>query len=163
MSFQHLPSPPELMRQFERGELSREELHAMMALHARALIVEMEEDHANPLQAMMEQWRNRRMAQRWVRRHGERVVRELLAVVGRQADFPPGRLLWNVSHGDVPLHCFFRCTRAPIFRLRGLEVAAQRAVLEIEHGPEPVQGVRVTLQRDLQWQWQWLSCQSSAR
>lgn len=143
------------MRQFESGELSREELHAMMALHARALIVEMEEDHANPLQAMLELWRNRRMAQRWSKRHGERVLRELFAAMARREDFLPGRLLWNAQHGDVPLHCFFRCTREPVFRLLQLKLGTETAVLELEHGPEPLRRVRVTFQRDARWQWQW--------
>jgi len=39
------PTPNQLFALYERGEIEREELHALMAVHARELISEMEEDY----------------------------------------------------------------------------------------------------------------------
>ena len=49
-----IPTPRQLFAQFERGEIEREELQAMMAVHARELIAEMEEDYQNPASAWIE-------------------------------------------------------------------------------------------------------------
>lgn len=112
-----LQTPNQLFASFERGEIERDELHAMMALHARDLIKEMEEDHLNPAAALLETLRARRATRQLVRRHGTRVVREILSALGEVPEFPPARLLWNASHPDVPLHCFLRIRREPVFRV----------------------------------------------
>jgi len=44
VNFGTTPTPPQLFRQFERGDLSREELQSFMAIHARGLIDEMVEE-----------------------------------------------------------------------------------------------------------------------
>ncbi|HEY1120314.1 MAG TPA: hypothetical protein VGE67_01885, partial [Haloferula sp.] len=112
-----LPTPSQIIASFERGEIERDELHAMMALHARELIREMEEDYQNPAAAWIESLLARRATGRLVRRHGARVVREVLVAIAEVPDFPPARYLWNAGHADVPLHCFFRMRRDPVFRI----------------------------------------------
>ena len=72
-----VPTPPELFRLFESGELSREDLQAAMALHARRLIKEMVQARRNPVGAYLEQLRNRTAAARLARKHGADLVREV--------------------------------------------------------------------------------------
>ena len=58
-------------------------------------------------------------------------------VLGALADidnFPPADLLWNAAHPDVPLHCFFRLRREPVFRLIRLKVDPLGVKVLIEHG-----------------------------
>lgn len=124
MNFPPLPTPPELFRLFERGDLSREQLHAAMALHARDLIAEMTAARSHPVAAWMEQMRNRSAAARLARRHGAALVREVFAALGSLPSFPPALLLWNASHREVPLHCFLRSRHEPLFR-----------VLQLQHDP----------------------------
>ena len=111
-------NPPEIFARFERGEIQRDELHALLALHARELIDEMEEDYQNPAAALLEYLAARRALGRLVRRHGSRTIREVLVALSRIPDFPPARHLWNATHPDVPLHCFLRMRREPVFRIR---------------------------------------------
>ena len=148
-------TPAEIFDRFERGQIERDELQALMALHARELIEEMIEDHQNPAAAWLEQWSSRREVRRLSRRHGTRLLREVLMALASVAGFPPSRYLWNASHPDVPLHCFFRIHRAPVFRIReirqetggGLRVCCQYGI----------QGVKETihrailLRRDASW------------
>ena len=49
-----IPTPSQIFDRFERGEIEREELHALMAFHAHELIQEMEEDYQNPAAAWIE-------------------------------------------------------------------------------------------------------------
>ena len=58
MNFNSYPTPPQLFRQFERGEISRDELHATLALHARSLIAEMVEAQKSPKTSYLERLRN---------------------------------------------------------------------------------------------------------
>ncbi len=129
-----LPTPSELFARFERGEMEREELHSMLALHARELIAEMEEDYQNPAAALLEALRARRLAKRLVRRHGGRLLREVLVALGELRDFPPSRYLWNASHPDLPLHCFLRIAREPVFRIVSLKLEGDRVQVAVEHG-----------------------------
>lgn len=129
-----IPTPKELFASFERGEIERDELHAMMALHARELIVEMEEDYQNPAAAWIESLLARRAIGRLVRRHGSRMVRDVLVALAEVPDFPPGRYLWNASHPDVPLHCFLRIRRVPVFRILNFDAAPGEIRVLIEHG-----------------------------
>lgn len=129
-----LPSPSEIIASFERGEMEREEMHALMALHARELIREMEEDYQNPAAAWIERLRARRAAGVIIRRHGGRLLREILVALSEVADFPPARQLWNAEHPDVPLHCFFRIRREPVFRILSVESRDGEIRVTTEHG-----------------------------
>ncbi|MBL9154834.1 MAG: hypothetical protein JNK37_20300 [Verrucomicrobiales bacterium] len=134
MNFPPLPTPPELFRLFERGDLSREQLQAAMALHARDLIAEMTTTHRHPAAAWMEQIRNRAAAARLARRHGAALVREILSALGNLSAFPPALLLWNAAHRDVPLHCFIRSRHEPIFRILRLRTDRQGVCIDVEWG-----------------------------
>ena len=152
-----LQTPNQLLARFERGEIERDELHAQMALHARELIREMEEDHLNPAAALIERLQTARLARRLSKRHGARLVRECLVALSEADDFPPAARLWNASHPDVPLHCFFRVKRTPIFRLVAIHQESA-AVLrcQTEHGAPESPSARPSrttwrLERDAQW------------
>jgi hypothetical protein len=129
-----IPTPSQLFAQFERGEIEREELQALMAVHARELIAEMEEDRQNPAAAWIESLLARRAAGHLVRRHGGRILREVLAALADLPDFAPAKYLWNAAHPDLPLHCFLRMRRVPVFRIVRLEHEGEEIRLLIEHG-----------------------------
>lgn len=114
--------------------MEREEMHALMALHARELIREMEEEYQNPAAAWIESLLARRSMSRLVRRHSARLVREVLVALADVPDFPPVGNLWNAAHPDVPLHCFLRIRREPVFRILGLESKGGEILTHIEHG-----------------------------
>lgn len=149
-----IPSPREIFNRFEKGEIDRDEVHAMMALHARELIGEMEEDRQNPAAAFLERLLARRMAGRLVRRHGGRVVREILLALSEVADFPMAGYLWNAAHPDVPLYCFFRMRKEPVFRINKIHSQGEVIQVEVEHGgsgkSKPTQKT-FFLQRDDVW------------
>ncbi len=133
-AFNSFPTPPELFRQFDRGEISREELQATMALHARGLIVEMDEVRSNPVSAYAERLRNRAAVRRLAKKHGSALLREVLVTLGRIDGFPPAQILWNAGHLDMPLHCFFRTRHEPVFRIAKMEVSSMKICLNIEYG-----------------------------
>ena len=56
------PTPRQLFRLLDGGEITREQFRAAMALHAESLIEEMVEVHENPVAAWLETLRNRRAA-----------------------------------------------------------------------------------------------------
>ena len=89
MNFGTLPTPPQLFRQFERGDISREELHACLALHARDLIDEMEEARKNPKTSYLERLRNFSSARKLAKKHGRSRVREIFHTLGQVDGFPP--------------------------------------------------------------------------
>jgi len=134
VNFSNLPTPPQLFRQFERGDISREELHAYLALHARGLIDEMEEASKNPKISYIERLRNFSAARKLARKHGRSRIREIFHALGEIEGFPPAQLLWNASHTDVPLHCFIRSRIEPVFRVKRLEVNPMDVEIEIEYG-----------------------------
>jgi hypothetical protein len=129
-----LQTPSQILASFERGELEREEMHALMALHARELIREMEEDYQNPAAAWIESLLARRAAAKLIRRHSGRLLREVLTALAEVPNFPAVRHLWNASHPDVPLHCFLRIRREPVFRILSMEVLAGEVQVLIETG-----------------------------
>ncbi len=135
MNFEPRPTPPQLFLQFERGEISREELHAALAGHARNLIGEMVEAHRSPKKSYLEGLRNRSAARKLAKRIGPARLREILAALGAIENFPPAQILWNATHADVPLHCFFRSRIEPIFRITRLEVQPMIVSLDVEYGP----------------------------
>lgn len=129
-----IPTPSQIFASFERGEIERDEMHALMALHARELIKEMEEDYQNPAAALIESLLARRSAGRLVRRHSGRLFREILTALAEVADFPPARYLWNASHPDVPLHCFLRMRREPVFRISAIKPQGEEFQVDVEYG-----------------------------
>lgn len=149
-----IPSPREIFASFERGEIERSELQALMALHARELIQEMEEDYQNPAAAWIESLLARRAAGKLVRRHGARLLREVLVALADVSDFPPSRYLWNAGHPDVPLRCFLRMRREPVFRILSLESKSGEISVACEYGAAP-KGMATRrvfwLKRDEQW------------
>ena len=156
-----IPTPGELFARFERGEIERDELHAMMAVHARELIAEMEEDRLNPAAAMIENLQSRRAAARLARRHGAGLLREILVALSEVPDFPPEKYLWNASHPDVPLYCFLRMRREPVFRI--VEIHPNDGSIEVttEHGSAR-RGLATRrtfiLRRDARWRLRAESC-----
>ncbi len=149
-----LQSPREILDSFERGELEREEMHALMALHARELIREMEEDYQNPAAALIESLLARRAAGKLTRQHSKRLLREVLVALADVKDFPPARILWNASHPDVPLHCFLRIRREPVFRIVSIEARGGEFVVLLEHGlaaKRKAERKTFVLKRDERW------------
>ena len=134
MNFATVPTPPQLFRQFERGDISREELHACLALHARNLIDEMEEARKNPKTSYLERLRNFSSARKLAKKHGRSRVREIFHTLGQVDGFPPSQILWNANHTDVPLHCFIRSRIEPVFRVTGLDVEPMNVEMEVEYG-----------------------------
>jgi hypothetical protein len=149
-----IPTPNQLFAQFERGEIEREELHAHLAVHARELIREMEEDHQNPAAAWIEGMLARQAVRSLARRHGKRLLREVLVALSEVPDFPPARHLWNASHPDLPLHCFMRIRREPVFRIARMVTREQVVELIVEHGAAGrgrTTRQTITLRRNAQW------------
>lgn len=134
MNFEVQPTPPQLFRRFERGEIDRAELHAALARHAEGIIAEMEEVRREPRRSYLEGLRNRAAARRLAKRHGAPRVREVLAALGAIEGFPPAQILWNADHADVPLHCFFRSRIEPVFRIVRMEVQPMLVSLDVEYG-----------------------------
>lgn len=128
-------TPPQLFREFECGRITREELHAAMAEHAKELISDIEDAKQNPLAAYMDKLLSKQAASKLRRRHTEPVVREVLAALAEIPEFQPANLLWNAAHRDVPLHCFLRPRREPVFRIISLEFSGRLVEISVEHGP----------------------------
>jgi len=105
-----------------------------MALHARGLIDEMEESNKNPKTSYLERLRNHAAVRKIVKKNGRSVLREVLAVLGDTADFPPSQILWNAGHGDVPLHCFIRSRIEPVFRITHFDAQPMFVTIEVEYG-----------------------------
>jgi hypothetical protein len=115
------PTPPALFDDFEAGRITREQLHAGLAWHARQLVDEVVAAHADPRGTWWEGMLAKRAAARLANRHGNWRVRHVLAALSRIPDFEPARHLWNALHPDVPLHVFFRMRRPPVLRLLKIE------------------------------------------
>jgi hypothetical protein len=92
------------------------------------------ESRRNPLVAWFDETLARQAAGRLIRRHGEAVVREALAVLGELPHFAPARLLWNAGHPEVPLHCFLRTRREPVFRILRFHAQPEVVHLQVEYG-----------------------------
>lgn len=119
---------------FDRGEITREQFRAMLDVHARALIEEMTEAHDNWLAAWMESLRNRRVAKRLARDYGEPLLRELFVALSEIPDFPLACWLWNADRPHLPLHCFLRTRREPIFRVLRVTSAPFTVDVSVEFG-----------------------------
>lgn len=134
MKLAPFPSPRALIRQWEQGEIQRETLHALMAQHQAAIIEEAEEERLNPFASYLDRMMNKRMAKKLITRYGEANIRELCFALSELSDFLPAAFLWNVNHWDLPLHCFIRHKREPIFRIQEVFIRSARAMMLIEHG-----------------------------
>ncbi len=119
---------------FDAGEISREEFQAAMRIHAEALIEEMDEAWQNPLAAAFEEMKRRYAEAKLTRRHNEEDIREIFAALAELPDFPPALHLWNATHRHVPLRCFLRPGREPVFRVLKLEAGSYRVRIIIEYG-----------------------------
>ncbi|MEM1085691.1 MAG: hypothetical protein AAGI48_16405 [Verrucomicrobiota bacterium] len=128
------PTPPQLFDEFEDGRITREQLHAGLEWHAKGLVEEIIEAHENPVAAWWDTIFAKRAASRWTSRHGIWRIRHILFALSKVRDFEPANLLWNALHPDVPVHCFFRMRREPVFRM--LRIENRRGILRVRvaHG-----------------------------
>ncbi len=129
-----LPPPNRLFALYEGGRITREQLHAAMFIHQRRLLIEIAEARQNPVLAYLDEKLSRFAAARLERRHGERLIRQVLHALSELEGFPPSELLWNASHLDVPLHCFFRLRREPVFRIIRIEMQPLTVNVVLERG-----------------------------
>ncbi|NNC88095.1 MAG: hypothetical protein HKN82_06500 [Akkermansiaceae bacterium] len=129
-----LPTPVQLFRLFENGDITRAQLQAAMSMHQHHLMIEIAEARRNPLAAYVDDRLSKRAAHRLERRHGERFVRLVLSALGEIPGFPPSNLLWNAGHRDVPLHCFLRVRREPVFRVIRIDTHPVVVKVLVEHG-----------------------------
>lgn len=127
-------TPRQLFRLLDGGEITREQFRAAMALHAESLIEEMVEVHENPVAAWLETLRNRRAAAKLSHLHGETIVRELLLALSEVPDFPLANWLWNADHTRLPLYCFLRSRREPVFRVLKITSAPFELTIHVEYG-----------------------------
>ena len=134
MSRRLLPTPAQLFRLFEDGDLTREQLHAVMAWHARQILDDVARARLEPAGSLLERTLSRRAAARLATRHGEATVREAFLALAEQSDFPPAHLLWNAGHRDVPLYCFLRIRTEPVFRVLRFEGERMSVLVEVEYG-----------------------------
>lgn len=105
-----------------------------MVIHQQRLLVEIAEARQNPVRAYLDEKLSRFAAARLERRHGERLVRQVLCALSELDHFPPSELLWNANHRDVPLHCFFRLRREPVFRIIRIEMQPLSVNVVLERG-----------------------------
>jgi len=129
-----LPPPPRLIALYENGGITRAQLQAAMTIHQQRLLVEIAEARENPVLSCLDEKLSRYAASRLERRHGERLIRMVLGALADIENFPPADLLWNAGHPDVPLYCFFRLRREPVFRLIRLTMDPLGVKVIIEHG-----------------------------
>ncbi len=150
MKLSPFPSPPALIRQWQDGEIEREEMQRLMAEHQAALLEEAEQYYQNPISGYIEGLLNKRAARRLTMSHGEAAIRELFMALSWLDDFPPAAFLWNANHWDVSLHAFFRTRSEPVFRVREMMIKSSRAVILIEHGSakkSEIRRERITFKR----------------
>lgn len=146
-----LETPRQLALKFERGEIDRMEFQAMMAIHQRELIREIAEDHQNPLAAWIESRLAKSVVKKLLRKHTALQIREVLVALSELPGFPLAKYLWNAAHPDIPLHCFFRIRKEPVFQILSMQAVGDTVELhmEIHHSRNRE---RITLVRDGQWQ-----------
>lgn len=128
-----LPTPAQLFRQFDQGRITRSEFQAAMRLHQLLLIDDIHDAMRDPGLSWFDEVLNRRAARRLIQQHGEDIIRETLAALAELPDFPPAIHIWNASHRLVPLYCFIRTKRAPIFRIAKLQAAPQTVAVSVEY------------------------------
>ncbi len=94
----------------------------------------MEEVHANPQASWLESLLNKRQAAKLISSHGEPILREVMLALSELPNFPSAKFLWNADHPDMPLHCFLRTRRDPLFRLIKIYSAPFTLEATVEHG-----------------------------
>ncbi len=131
-----IPPPPSLLaRLWEAGELSREEFHQGMAVHAEMIIEEMEEVRGNPIASFLETLTNKNAARKLKALYKEAELREVMVALSEIPDFPPAIYLWNASHDSMPLHCFIRSRWEPILRFPEIEFQGRmKVIVRIDYG-----------------------------
>ena len=127
-------TPRQLFRLLDQGGISREQFREAMAFHAQHLIEEMEEVHQNPVEAWLEGLQNKRAAAKLAKIHGEILVREVLVALSEIPNFPLATRLWDADRPEIPLHCFFRSQRRPLFRIVSLASASYIFTVRVEYG-----------------------------
>ncbi len=146
-----LETPRQLVARFERKEIDRDEFQAMMAIHQRELIKEIDEDHQNPLAAWLESRLARSSMKKLLRKNTPFQIREVLTALSEAPGFPLAKYLWNAAHPDIPLHCFFRIRKEPVFQILSMKAVGDTVEVHLEiHQSRNRE--RVTLVRDAQWQ-----------
>ena len=131
---QSIPTPAQLFRQFEQGRITHEYFRSVMTLHQRLLLDDIEDASRDPGLSWFDEVLNRRAARNLEKTHGEDIVRETLVALSEMPDFPPAVQIWNAGHKLVPLYCFLRTKRAPVFRIINMEVLPQMVGIVIEYG-----------------------------
>jgi len=126
--------PQKLTRLWEDGQLSRQQYQEAMAIHAKLIIAEMEETRENPVVAYLEHLLNQHAAAKLRKQFGEAILREAMLALAEVPEFPPAIYLWNAGHWHVPLHCFLRTRKEPVFRIKDLRVIGHRVTIRVEHG-----------------------------
>lgn len=144
-------TPRQIFRAFDSGRMTRQQFREAMRFHAEQLIEEMVEVNQNPLAAWMEMLKNRRQAWRLARQHGEPLVREIFVALSEVPEFPLANWLWNADRPQLPLYCFLRTRREPVFRVQRIDSAPFSLSVNIEYGSiKKADAVRekFTFQRD---------------
>lgn len=145
-----LETPRQLVAKFERGEIDRMEFQALMAIHQRELIKEIDEDHQNPLGAWLEARLAKSSVKKLLKQHTAFQIREVLIALSESDGFPLAKYIWNAAHPDIPLHCFFRIRREPVFQILNIHSEGKTVEVHLEiHTARNRQ--RITLTRDSQW------------
>jgi hypothetical protein len=145
-----LETPRQLVAKFERGEIDRMEFQALMAIHQRELIKEIDEDHQNPLGAWLEARLAKSSVKKLLKKHTAFQIREVLIALSEADGFPLAKYIWNAAHPDIPLHCFFRIRREPVFQILSIHSEGKTVEVHFEiHTARNRQ--RITLTRDSQW------------
>lgn len=148
-----LETPRQLSARFERGELDRTQFQTLMAVHARELIAEIEDEHQNPLAAWIESRLAKSSVKKLLRKNTPFQIREILIALSEAPGFPLANFLWNAPHPDVPLHCFFRIRTEPVFQILSIRSEGSQTEIRVEilHTRNRK---RITLTRDAAWQLQ---------
>lgn len=146
-----MQTPRQLAKRFECGELDRPEFQRLMAEHAREIIEEIEEDYRNPVAAWMETRLAVSAVKKLLRKQSAYRIREVLIALSEAPGFPLAKYLWNAAHPDIPLHCFFRIRREPVFRILDMISKSGRVEIEMEILTKK-NHQRLTLQRNDSWQ-----------
>ncbi len=145
-------TPAQLFREYEAGRISRTQLHAALSFQQKMLLAEAVEYRKNPVLAFLDETLNRRMALKWRKALGEKIVRQALAAMGEMDRFPPAIYIWNADQEDLPLHCFFRARREPVFRILKLDAENDLVEVTVEYGSaKKKEAVRekITFRREL--------------
>ncbi|GAA5495629.1 hypothetical protein Rhal01_01808 [Rubritalea halochordaticola] len=129
-----LPTPSRLFQWYEEGKITRAQWVAAMHLHLEDLLEEIDYDDKHPAIAKMDTVTSKRAAKKLLKDTTEPQLREVFLALAELDDFPPSNYLWNASQWDIPLHCFVRQRREPVFKIHELRITREMARLRVEHG-----------------------------